>query len=107
MQFSRSILSLDLSQHIVKNIDHRAVGDRLLLVLVALATILLLILDLLEDVNQVLLGEEHPILLQLLLILPVLVEQILIGRDTDHNVGELLFSDYTIFLVEFGPYLAN
>ena len=82
-------------------------SDCLLLVLVALSTVLLLVLYLLEDVYKVLLCEEHSVLLQLLLVLPGLIQQILIGRDPNHDVWELLLTNYTIFLVELGPYLAN
>lgn len=81
--------------------------DHVVLVLLFLVRIVLLLaLDLLEYVNQVLLCEEHFVLLQLLFFLHLFIEQSLVRCDSYHYFWELLLTNNAISLVELGPDLA-
>ena len=72
-------------------------------ILIAAVIILFLGFNLLENVDKVLQGEEHAILLQLLLVLHGLIKKSLVLSDPDHDLREVLLTNKAFLLVKLRP----
>ena len=72
-------------------------------ILIAAVIILFLGFYLLENVDKVLQGEEHAILLQLLLVLHGLIKKSLMLSDSNHDLREVLLTNKAFLLVKFRP----